>query len=178
MSAGRTSQVPTAAMAPLAPLPPLALYGWMVQLAGRSALHRSWDVARLERLFVPPVSLGQVFAGLQPAWFATWARLSEDAEARWRAGGRLMPADWQSGERVWIVDAICPAGGTLAMARTVRRHLSALADAQGWRATEARWLRRDGAAVRKLSWAGRTSPSIRGECDGRSASPPRGSCRP
>lgn len=122
---------------------PLETYGFMIALAGHSRLHRTWNVIKLERLFWPPVSLGQIFIGTDRAhpWFATWALLSEDAETRWLAGRKLQPGDWQSGERVWIVDAICPMGGVRDMVRHIRRELTAKADAEDWTADRACWTR-------------------------------------
>ena len=44
-----------------------------------------------------------------PVGFASWAFLSEEAEARLRAGARrLAPADWKSGDRLWLM---VPFGG-------------------------------------------------------------------
>lgn len=49
-------------------------------------------------------------AGLEqmPLGVALWARLSENAEAKVERGDRLEVADWQSGDRLWLLELISP----------------------------------------------------------------------
>ncbi|MEM6833334.1 MAG: toxin-activating lysine-acyltransferase [Pseudomonadota bacterium] len=50
----------------------------------------------------------------QPVGYATWAYLSEEAEAKLIAGAdsgsgaRLRPDEWKSGDRLWLVDLVTP----------------------------------------------------------------------
>jgi cytolysin-activating lysine-acyltransferase len=44
--------------------------------------------------------------------FASWAYLTEEAEGRLLNGARkLSPVDWKAGDRLWMIDLICPFGG-------------------------------------------------------------------
>ena len=47
-----------------------------------------------------------------PTALATWALLSEDAEARIIEFGirKLAPADWKSGDRLWLMDLLVAVG--------------------------------------------------------------------
>lgn len=45
----------------------------------------------------------------QPLAFVVWAMLDEAVEARLKSGiRRLQPADWNSGDRPWIIEVIAP----------------------------------------------------------------------
>lgn len=47
-----------------------------------------------------------------PMAFVSWALLSETVAARYREEPhRLAPADWHSGDQIWIVDLLTPFGG-------------------------------------------------------------------
>ncbi|MCR4377236.1 MAG: toxin-activating lysine-acyltransferase [Rhodospirillales bacterium] len=86
--------------------------GWLMM---RSSAHRHVFVSDFEWLVVPPITLKQFRIYMKeqtPFAFATWARLTEEAEARLTAGHRrLAPADWNGGDRLWLVDLIAPFGG-------------------------------------------------------------------
>jgi cytolysin-activating lysine-acyltransferase len=43
-----------------------------------------------------------------PLGVAIWAKLSEEAERKLEKGERLAPGEWNSGERVWLVELISP----------------------------------------------------------------------
>ena len=61
---------------------------------------------------MPPILLNQyrVFHDQgRPVGAATWAFLSEEAEAKLNAKPpRLRPDEWKSGDRCWLVDLIAP----------------------------------------------------------------------
>mgnify|MGYP000850280573 CR=1 FL=1 len=87
------------------------------QIAGlmaSSPTHRHLFLADLEWLVLPPLMLQQfrIFRVKQrPVAFVSWAFLSEEAEARLQQSTpRLQPADWNSGDRAWIVDVVMPFG--------------------------------------------------------------------
>ena len=74
----------------------------------------------LEWMVMPPILLNQyrLFrADGRIVAFAAWAYLSEAAEARLQEPNpRLAPADWKSGDRLWLVNMIAPYGhGELAL---------------------------------------------------------------
>ena len=43
-----------------------------------------------------------------PLGVAIWGKLSETAEAKLERGEHLSPAEWNSGDRVWLVELISP----------------------------------------------------------------------
>jgi cytolysin-activating lysine-acyltransferase len=45
-----------------------------------------------------------------PVAFVSWARLSEEAEKKFITTQKLSPADWKSGDRLWLVDVVTPFG--------------------------------------------------------------------
>jgi len=104
-----------------AQLPPdlSAIMGQAAWVMMHSPLHRHLFVQDLEWLLVPPIGLRQFRLWRRdnlPVAFAAWALLSDEAEARYRGGmeagtRRLAPADWRSGENVWLIDLVCPFGG-------------------------------------------------------------------
>lgn len=123
------------------------LFGAVVGLMGLSAVHRSWTVADLHRLILPPLRLDQYFAFTDGerlvGWFS-WALLTPEAETGYLARTRrLQPEDWNAGDgsRLWVIDALAPHGGLLGMARTVRAQLYELADQNNWTADRAHWAR-------------------------------------
>jgi cytolysin-activating lysine-acyltransferase len=89
--------------------------GHVVALLLASPLHRNIFLADLERTVLPPLSLGQFrlfVKGGRPLAFVSWARVSEAVEKRLVVGDfRLAPAEWQSGERLWLMDLVVPPGG-------------------------------------------------------------------
>lgn len=106
--------------------------GQVVWLLSQSPLHRELKIKDLESTFMPAILHEQfrVFrfgplpgmdaAALAPAGItkegleqmplgvAIWAKLSEAAEAKLESRTRLDPADWKSGDRVWLLELISP----------------------------------------------------------------------
>lgn len=109
--------------------------GQVIWLLSQSALHRELRIKELEWSFMPAILKEQfrvfrfgplpglenvdprAFApagitkeGLEqmPLGVAIWARLSEAAEAKLEKGERLSMEDWDSGDRVWLVELISP----------------------------------------------------------------------
>jgi cytolysin-activating lysine-acyltransferase len=89
-----------------------AVLGEVVSLLMMPASHKHLFLADLEWLVVPPLALRQFRLWRQddrPVGFATWALLSEEVEARLLSGvRRLKPADWNSGDRAWLIDVVAP----------------------------------------------------------------------
>jgi cytolysin-activating lysine-acyltransferase len=120
---------------PGAPKTVAAALGQIVWLLSQSPLHKELKIKDLEWSIMPAVIAEQfriftfgplpgseqldqaAFAasgltreGIEqlPLGVAIWAKLSADAEAKLERGERLMPAEWTSGDRVWLVELIAP----------------------------------------------------------------------
>ena len=101
----------------------LRVYGDLLFLAFRSERHLKMSTATLRTYLEPPLELGQfrVFRcdGV-PRGMYTWAWLSPEAERKLIRGEALAPADWRSGDHLWIVDMVAPYRGmTKSMVRFV-----------------------------------------------------------
>jgi cytolysin-activating lysine-acyltransferase len=99
---------------PPAVAPPDAVFGQVVWLMMNMPQYRHVFLTDLEWMVLPPILLNQhrLFrAGNHVVAFAAWAYLSETAEARLQEPNpRLAPADWKSGDRLWLVDLHAPFG--------------------------------------------------------------------
>jgi cytolysin-activating lysine-acyltransferase len=95
----------------------LRVYGDLLFLAFRSRRHASMTVGGLRSYLEPTVELGQFrifrFDDV-PRGMYTWAWLSPDAERKLVEGTPLDPDDWNSGNRLWIIDMIAPYKGLTA----------------------------------------------------------------
>lgn len=100
-----------------------AVWLWM-----HSAFHRDLPLHTLPTRLLPAIKLRQfvlvVEAG-QPIFYLAWANFSAEAETRYVGQHPLlMPeADWNSGDRTWILDFIAPFGHSHAMARLITQRL-------------------------------------------------------
>src|SRR5438105_11463554 len=94
--------------------PPDAVFGQVVWLMMNMPQYRHVFLTDLEWMVLPPIKLNQyrLFrAGNHIVAFAAWAYLSEAAEARLQEPNpRLAPADWKSGDRLWLIDLHAPFG--------------------------------------------------------------------
>lgn len=92
----------------------LRVYGDFLFLALRSEWHSRMNVANLRSAFEPAIELGQYrifrFDDV-PRGLITWAWMSAEAERKYVSGALLDPADWQSGDRLWLLDMIAPYKG-------------------------------------------------------------------
>jgi len=92
----------------------LRSYGDAMFLAMRSDHHRKMSVALMREAIETPLVLGQFqifrFDDV-PRGMLTWALLGDEAERRYVSGGGLRPEDWQSGNRLWLIDLIAPYPG-------------------------------------------------------------------
>lgn len=98
-------------------------YGDMIFLAFRSPRHAGMSVAQLRSYLEPPLHLGQFrlfrFDGVARGMY-TWAWLNTEAERSLITGEQLKPEDWNSGERLWIIDIMAPYKGmTASMVRWI-----------------------------------------------------------
>lgn len=101
----------------------LRVYGDLAFLAFRSPRHQTMTLAETRRYFEPPVELGQfrVFRFDDvPRGMFTWALMNKTSERKLVTGAALEPADWQSGNRLWIIDILAPYRGlTASMVRWI-----------------------------------------------------------
>lgn len=94
------------------------MLGEMVWVCSQSPIYKNLKISDIEWLLMPPILLEQyrVFHNDKtPVGFALWAFLSEDVEKRINdnmASGTpviLTPQEWKSGERLWLIELVCPA---------------------------------------------------------------------
>jgi cytolysin-activating lysine-acyltransferase len=109
--------------------------GQIVWLLSQSGLHKKLKIEDLEWSFMPailheqfrvfrfgplpglenvdthafaPMSMSKENFEQLPLGVAIWAKLSADAEAKLEKGQRLTLEEWNSGNRVWLVEMISP----------------------------------------------------------------------
>ena len=101
------------------------VFGEAVALLVASPKHRGLFISDLEWVLMPAITLGQfrVFRkdGRQPVGVALWGHLDAEAEARLEETGKVRPADWKSGDRLWLVELISPMGGAEAMLANLKQ---------------------------------------------------------
>ena len=92
----------------------LPLLGPVTWLMMQQSATRHTLLSELEWRVLPPLVLDQAklyMQGASPVAFVSWARLSKAAVDRYRqAPHHLAPADWKSGDQLWIIDAVVPFG--------------------------------------------------------------------
>lgn len=95
---------------------PWDVVGMAAWLWTRSSLHRSWNLALFEQEVIRSVQLQQFVLATrdgQPAAYLSWGHLSEEAEISYIADPHsLHSADLSSGEHLWLLNWVAPAGGT------------------------------------------------------------------
>ncbi len=95
------------------------VFGEAVALLVASPKHRDLSISDLEWILIPAIALKQfrIFRkeGRQPVGVALWGYLDAESEVRLEKTGKLRPADWKSGDRLWLVELISPMGGSSAM---------------------------------------------------------------
>src|SRR2546422_5046513 len=104
-----------------------SLLGQVAWLMMQSPVHRHLFLADLEYRVAPPLMLQQFRLYRRdnvPVAFVSWALLTEEVEKRVQSGAwRLQPADWRSGDRLWVVDLVAPHGGVAAVLEDLRENL-------------------------------------------------------
>lgn len=92
------------------------LLGEMTWLLTQSPLHRAMQIGDIEWLCMPALLKQQFYLfrdGDQPVGLAMWAKCGAEAEKKLEGGmiepeNRLTLEEWDSGERVWLVDLVAP----------------------------------------------------------------------
>ena len=91
-----------------------SILGVVTLLALRSQNHRFLFTSDLEWLVMPPIALKQFRIFRQEKQnaaiaFVSWAAINETIEKRLLSGAvKLAPKEWNSGNRLWIIDVISP----------------------------------------------------------------------
>ncbi|WP_050529105.1 toxin-activating lysine-acyltransferase [Pseudaestuariivita atlantica] len=91
----------------------LQAYGDLCFLYFRSDAHRDKSFALMRWIVQVPVDLGQykiMYANDIPRAAFTFAMLNDAAEQKLLSGTALQPAEWQSGQQMWIMDVLAPYG--------------------------------------------------------------------
>jgi len=90
--------------------------GEITWLLTQSPTHKQLFIGDLEWFCMPAILLEQfrIFYGptpQTPAAVALWASVSEETEARLKAGAqKLRPDEWKNGDRLWLIELIAPFG--------------------------------------------------------------------
>lgn len=105
-----------------------------------SASHRNFPLHTLPTLLLPAIKNRQFILASESGravFYLSWANFSIDAEGRYLANSPLlMPeADWNSGDRMWVLDWVAPFGHTAMVCGLLRRQLLA---SRWWRALDHR----------------------------------------
>lgn len=104
--------------------------GSVVWLWMHSPSHRDMPLHALSALLLPAIKHRQFILAAQAGravFYLSWASLSLEAEQRYlQQHPTLMPdVDWNSGERMWILDWVAPFGHTSVAYSLLRRQLFA-----------------------------------------------------
>ncbi len=102
--------------------------GSVVWLWLHSPDHREMPLHMLSALLLPAIKYQQfILASLhgKPVFYLSWANLNEESETRYiQKPAYAMPEqDWNSGDRLWILDWVAPFGHSYAISRLLWRHL-------------------------------------------------------
>lgn len=102
-------------------VPLLGTVSWLM-LAGAATRHTL--LSDLEWRVMPALVLNQAklyWREDMPVAYVSWARLSPEVERRYQLPPhRLAPAEWRSGEAVWLVDMVAPFGGVQEIMKDLR----------------------------------------------------------
>jgi len=104
--------------------------GASVWLWLHSNKHRELPLQTLSTLLLPAIKHQQfilISEHGQPVFYLSWANLSAAAEARYIDNPSFsMPQDdWNSGDRMWILDWVAPFGHTQAISQLLKQQLLA-----------------------------------------------------
>ena len=90
------------------------IIGAITLLAIKSPNHKFSFVQELEWMYLPAINLKQfrIFRQKEqnsPLAVVTWASVDEETEQRLLSGSlKLAPKDWNSGDRLWLIDVLSP----------------------------------------------------------------------
>jgi len=104
--------------------------GSVVWLWMHSPAHRDMPLHTLSALLLPAIKYRQFILVAQDGravFYLSWANLSLEAEQRYlqQHPTLMADADWNSGDRMWLLDWVAPFGHTRAVHHLLRRQLFA-----------------------------------------------------
>lgn len=91
--------------------------------------YNHYGINEIESFFVFPIILDQQINIYENSLkgFITYAKLSKNAEISWLKNGQIIKfEDWNSGDNIWIIDALTPWGHGRAVTTKLEEHLSKL----------------------------------------------------
>lgn len=101
-----------------------SVLGEVTWLMTQSDLHRKWPIEAVIQWILPALIYNQYRLyrkGDKPIGYVSWGRFSEEVETGYaRSPSSLQPKDWQSGDRLWLLDWIAPKGGTRFIANDLK----------------------------------------------------------
>ena len=104
-----------------------AVFGKLVWLYTVSPLHAGWPIFSLRQWVLPPIRLGTFriyHKGERPVGFVSWAMFNEETEQKFvRNPTGLKPSDWNSGERIWLIDCVAPFGDFKGICRDLKHEI-------------------------------------------------------
>jgi len=104
-----------------------AVLGEVTWLMAQSELHKEWPIASVMQWVLPALLYNQYRLyrqGDKPVGYVSWARFSPKVETGYaRDPSSLQPKDWQSGDRLWLIDWIAPEGGTFAISKDLKNNI-------------------------------------------------------
>jgi cytolysin-activating lysine-acyltransferase len=104
-----------------------AILGEVTWLMTQSDLHKGWPISSVIQWVVPALLYNQYRLyrnGDKPVGYVSWGRFSAEVETGYvRDPSSLQPKDWQSGERLWILDWIAPQQGTYEIAKDLKNNV-------------------------------------------------------
>ena len=103
------------------------VFGAALWLCLHDRTHRPWPLQAAAASILPAIQTRQFALVMQadrPVFFASWARFSAAAEARYfrELQFDLSAGDWRSGERLWILEWLAPFGHARPMSQRFVKH--------------------------------------------------------
>jgi cytolysin-activating lysine-acyltransferase len=108
------------------------VFGLVVNLWMQTPHHQNMPLHALTDWLLPALKLGQYLLalektekGLRPIGYMSWANFNSELESQYVADAtlRLLNSHWNSGDRPWIIDFVCPFGNTMRFTKAACRYL-------------------------------------------------------
>jgi cytolysin-activating lysine-acyltransferase len=110
----------------MAKIPALGAVAWLMMQQSNT---KHIFLNDLEWRVMPALALDQAKLYMRdsfPVAYVSWAKLNEACAARYKqTPHHLAPADWKSGDQVWLVDVITPFGGAKEVLQDLRANVFA-----------------------------------------------------
>jgi cytolysin-activating lysine-acyltransferase len=118
--------------------------GDMVTLYSKDPAHKHFAFADMEWKILPPIVNGQFhietaddpeFGTLRPIALVTWAKVSDELDARLSAQAqgevvRLRPQEWVNGKHIWLVDVVGTKEGVSKVLKAIHENQLSKTDAK------------------------------------------------